>query len=69
MPGAAHALAGQFSKALIFFVTLTFMFVVGIVAGGRLFPFIPSDPLLFLAAGAEWVLGLPRASGRDGRLA
>jgi hypothetical protein len=60
VPGAAHALAGQLSKAVIFFITLTFMFVVGIAAGGRLFPFVPSDPLIFLAAGAEWALGLPR---------
>jgi hypothetical protein len=34
--------------------------VYGIASGGRLFPFVPSDPLLFLAALAEWALGLPR---------
>ena len=60
VPGAAHAMVGQFRKAGVLFVTLSFMFVFGIASGGRLFPFVPSDPLLFLAASAEWALGLPR---------
>jgi hypothetical protein len=59
VPGAAHAIVGEFRKALVFFVVLTVMFAFGIVSGGRLFPFVPSDPLLFLAALAEWALGLP----------
>ena len=59
VPGSAHAMVGQFRKAIILFVTLTFMFVFGIANGGRLFPFVPSDPLLLLAAAAEWALGLP----------
>jgi hypothetical protein len=60
VPGAAHALVAEFRKAAIFFVVLAVMFAFGIGAGGRLFPFVPSDPLLFLAALAEWALGLPR---------
>jgi len=60
VPGAAHALAGQYGKAAILFITLSAMFVIGVASGGRLFPFVPSDPLLFLAACAEWLLGLPR---------
>jgi hypothetical protein len=60
VPGAAHAMAGQFRKAAIFFAVLAVMFTFGVASGGRLFPFVPSDPLLFLAALAEWALGLPR---------
>ncbi len=60
VPGAGHLLLGQMQKALVFFVTLAVMFTAGIWFGGRLFPFQPSDPLVFLAAAAEWTLGLPR---------
>jgi hypothetical protein len=60
VPGAAHAMVGQFRKAIVLFAILVVMFAFGIASGGRLFPFVPSDPLLFLAALAEWALGLPR---------
>jgi len=60
VPGAAHLLQGQTRKAIMFFVTLVAMFVIGIAAGGRLFPLDPSDPLVFLEAMAEWLIGLPR---------
>jgi hypothetical protein len=60
VPGAAHALQGAMRKALMFFVTLVTMFAVGIAFGGRLFPFQIAEPLVFLAAVAEWCLGLPR---------
>jgi hypothetical protein len=59
VPGAAHALQGETRKALIFFVTLVAMFTIGIGLGGRLFPFLLAEPLVFLQALAEWVLGLP----------
>jgi hypothetical protein len=60
IPGAGHFLLGKISKAVLFFVVLVAMFVIGIGYGGRLFPFLPTDPLVFLAAAAEWLLGLPR---------
>jgi hypothetical protein len=60
VPGAAHLLLGQARKALVFFVVLLAMFGIGLGFGGRLFPFQLSDPLVFLAAAAEWALGLPR---------
>lgn len=60
VPGAGHLLQGDVRKAIIFFVTLGAMFVMGIAFGGRLFPFEASDPLVFLAAAAQWTLGLPR---------
>jgi hypothetical protein len=60
VPGAGHVLQGRTQKAAIFFVTLVTMFVIGIASGGRLFPLHLSDPLVFLEAVAEWMLGLPR---------
>lgn len=59
VPGAGHLLVGQIRKGGIFFVSLLGMFVCGVLFGGRLFPFQLSDPLVFLAALAEWALGLP----------
>jgi hypothetical protein len=60
VPGAGQFLQGRVQKAAVFFVTLLAMFVVGIASGGRLFPFQPSDPLVFLEAVAEWMIALPR---------
>jgi hypothetical protein len=60
VPGGGHFMLGQNRKAVVFFVVLTFMYVLGLAAGGRLFPVQLSDPLVFLAALAEWALGLPR---------
>jgi Family of unknown function (DUF6677) len=67
VPGAAHLWLGQPRKAVVFFVVLSGMFAIGLAFGGRLFPFQVSDPLMFLAAAAEWGLGLPRlVSGMAG---
>ena len=62
VPGAGHLLVGQMQKAAIFFVVLIGMFVIGLGLGGRLFPFpgLLADPLVFLAAAAEWATGVPR---------
>jgi len=60
VPGAGHFLAGQTRKAAIFFVVLTAMFVFGLLFSGQLFAFDTSDPLVFLAALAQWALGGPR---------
>jgi hypothetical protein len=60
VPGAGHLLQGQAMKAAAFFVLLSAMFVVGLGFSGRLFPFQMSEELVFLAALAEWALGLPR---------
>jgi hypothetical protein len=63
VPGAAHLWLGQVRKAVVFFVMLSGMFAVGLAFGGRLFPFQASDPLVFLAAAAEWGVALPRLLG------
>jgi len=39
---------------------LTFMFVVGLGLGGRLFPLQAGDLLVLLAGLAEWALAVPR---------
>jgi len=60
VPGLGHVLLGHSRKGLILFAVLTLMFVVGLAFGGRLFPFQLSEPLVFLAAAAEWAMALPR---------
>ena len=60
VPGAGHLLAGQIRKGLVFFVVLGAMVLIGLAFGGRLFPFQAAEPLVFLAAAAEWAVGLPR---------
>ncbi len=60
IPGAGHFLVGQLRKSVIFFIVLIAMFVLGLAFGGRLFPFQWNEPLVVLAAAAEWVLALPR---------
>lgn len=60
VPGAGHALLGDIRRGVVFFVTLTVMFALGVGFGGRLFPFQLSEWLVFLAAIAQWGLGLPR---------
>jgi hypothetical protein len=66
VPGGGHFLLGQNRKAVTFFVVLTFMYLFGLAAGGRLFPMQVSEPLVFLAALAEWAIGLPRAAAAVG---
>jgi len=60
VPGAGHALQGQLQKAMVFFVTLVAMFAIGIGFDGRVLPFQTAEPLVLLAAIAQWGLGLPR---------
>ena len=54
---------GHMRKAMVFFVVLVAMYVIGLVLGGQLFPFQVSEPLVFLAAVAEWAVGLARLTG------
>ena len=66
LPGGGHFMLGQNRKAAIFFVVLTFMYVLGLAAGGRLFQLQLSEPLVFLAALAEWAIALPRLAAAAG---
>jgi hypothetical protein len=66
VPGGGHFMLGRNRKALVLFVVLTFMYVLGLAAGGRLFPMQLSEPLVFLAALAEWAVLLPRLAAAMG---
>jgi hypothetical protein len=59
IPGAAHFWLGRWQKAIVFFVALLAMFVIGLLLEGQIFPFELSDPLVALAAVADFGLGLP----------
>ena len=59
VPGAAHLWLGRRQKAVAFFLALTAMFTIGLMLHGRIFPFEFSDPLVALAAVADFGLGLP----------
>ena len=60
VPGAGHFMVGQARKAVIFFVVLAGMFALGLRFGGQLLPFDMSDPLVFLGAGTQWAMAVPR---------
>ena len=59
MPGAGHLWLGESRKGLTFLVVIPAMFVIGVLADGRLFPFDVSEPLVALAALAHVGNGLP----------
>ena len=64
IPGAGHFWLGRAQKGAVFLVSLTTMFVAGLLLKGRLFPFDLSEPLVALAAFANAGLGLPWIVGR-----
>ena len=59
-PGAGHIVQGQWRKAVVFCIALVAMFAFGLACEGRLFPFQRNEPLVFLAATAQWALAAPR---------
>jgi hypothetical protein len=59
VPGAAHVWLGWRQKGAVFFVALTAMFAIGLALYGRIFSFEFSEPLVALAAIADFGLGLP----------
>jgi hypothetical protein len=59
VPGAGHLMLGRRQKAIVFFVALTVMFVIGLALNGRLAAFDFSDPLVGLAAVANLGMGIP----------
>jgi hypothetical protein len=66
VPGAGHFVVGQHRKAVVFFVALSTLYVVGLALGGRLFPLEWSEPLVFLSAIAQWMAGLARIAAAIG---
>lgn len=51
-------MSGRRDKGVVFFAALTSMFVIGLLLGGRLFPFDFSQPLVGLAALADLGIGV-----------
>jgi hypothetical protein len=58
VPGAGHLWLGRRQKGVIFLVALPLMFAIGLTLHGRLFPLVPSQPLVALAALADVGVGL-----------
>jgi uncharacterized protein DUF6677 len=58
IPGAGHLWLGRRKKGLVFLIALPLMFAIGLALRGRLFPFDLSDPLVALAALADFGIGL-----------
>lgn len=56
-PGAGHFLQGHSGKALVFGACILPLYVIGLGLGGRLFPFTGAEPLVLLAAVAQWMTG------------
>jgi hypothetical protein len=59
IPGVGHLWQGRRAKGLIFLIALPLMFAIGLGIEGRLFPFDFSDPLVGLAAMADFGIGIP----------
>jgi hypothetical protein len=59
VPGAAHVWLGRRQKGFVFLLALPAMFLTGLLLHGRIFPFELSEPLVGLAAVANFGLGLP----------
>jgi hypothetical protein len=59
VPGAGHWWLGRRRKAPVFLVALVAMFGIGLLLEGRIFPFQPAEPLVFLEAVANIGLGGP----------
>jgi len=60
VPGAGHFLTGDPRKGGIFLVLLSGMFAIGLAFHGETFTLDVPDPLVFLAALAQWAVGVPR---------
>jgi hypothetical protein len=59
VPGAGHLWLGRSRTGLVALGALLSLFFVGLGLGGRLFPFVPSQPLVALAALADVGAGAP----------
>jgi hypothetical protein len=59
VPGLGHLWQGRRSKGLVFLLAIPVMFAIGLAIQGRLFPFQFADPLVGLAAIADFGVGAP----------
>lgn len=49
VPGLGHALLGKYVRALIFFVSITAMTLLGLIMGGKIYSFQTENPVTILA--------------------
>jgi hypothetical protein len=59
IPGAGHLWLGRRQKGIVFLIVLSLMFLIGLQLEGRIFPLELSEPLVALAAVADFGLGAP----------
>ena|SRR5687768_1142913 len=59
VPGSGHLWMGRRQKGIVFLLALPTMFLCGLLMHGRIFPFELSDPLVALAAMANFGAGAP----------
>ena len=59
IPGAGHLWLGRRQKGIVFLIVLPLMFLIGLQLEGRIFPLELSEPLVALAAVADFGLGVP----------
>ncbi|HVR44872.1 MAG TPA: DUF6677 family protein [Thermoanaerobaculia bacterium] len=59
VPGAGHLWLGRRQKGVVFLAALLVMFVLGLWLEGRIFPLALSEPLVALAAIANFGVGVP----------
>jgi hypothetical protein len=60
LPGGGHLLLGETRRGVILCGVLLLMVITGLACEGRLFPFVFTEPLVALAAAAQWALLGPR---------
>jgi hypothetical protein len=58
-PGAGHLWLGRVQKGTVFFIVLPLMYLIGLWLEGQVFSFDLSQPLVALAALADFGIGLP----------
>lgn len=72
IPGAGHFLLGRRGRAVAFFVTVIFMFIMGLALDGKLYAWHPPGMLSMLATLASMGTGIPyfiaRSAGTFGDL-
>ena len=64
IPGAGHLWLGRRQKGIVFLIVLPLMFLIGLQLEGRIFPLELSEPLVALAAVADFGLGVPWLAAR-----
>ena len=57
VPGAGHLWLQRTRNGVMLFTALSLMFAIGLLLGGRIFPFEPSQPLVALASIADMGIG------------